>query len=567
MLMRIVRDKRELALFISTAATIALVVCALVLRQNVGAMYEVGDFAATSLLVEDAKHQFLMQGHYSRTGINHPGPAILYSFAVGQFVFYDWLRIADSQIAGQLAGIACYAALWLAMCGILFNRIVRDQLGGLILLSAFMLASAYAERPEMFGIWFPYPVYLPFSVFTLALSRLCIGKADSLIATAVSCGFLWHGHVSFLAITALMVFLAFLCVILFDGTRLKPSLARLLRFVTGNWIRLLVAGAILFVFLLPLIIRTIREFPDPIRQYLSYKTGRHSLVEALYFAMQYWGDGVIAVIVATLLMVLLVAAARRRSELVDAIGVFYICIIASIALIIYAMIGVDYLDLRYIGMFYQSVPAICFAFAVYAAIRALREYLALAGMAIIVESVISVEMFGLAIFTATQPPRYTDFYNDQTIPLLYEKFRNLAGGKVAIDLVQNENAIYLWTRIAGVAVYAKRLGQEPFCIDQNWHILFTKALKCTVQDLDELPKFEVSAVSESTADSGTGTPKAPGIRFDACGFLSANGVDHYSVAKDAGRLKCVLGSGWSGMEADLVWSDGNEASLKFAIDT
>src|SRR5262249_36279219 len=66
-------------------------------RHNIAnAHFEDTDFAANSLLIQDAKSLKLFKGNYSRIGFNHPGPAILYVLALGELLFYDWTRIAQS---------------------------------------------------------------------------------------------------------------------------------------------------------------------------------------------------------------------------------------------------------------------------------------------------------------------------------------------------------------------------------------------------------------------------------------------------------------------------------------
>src|SRR5688500_16653540 len=68
-------------------------------------LYEGGDFAANSLLIQDAKSFDLLVGHYSRIGFNHPGPAILYFQALGEYVFYDLTHLVGAPFAGQLLSV------------------------------------------------------------------------------------------------------------------------------------------------------------------------------------------------------------------------------------------------------------------------------------------------------------------------------------------------------------------------------------------------------------------------------------------------------------------------------
>ena len=57
---------------------------------------EDGDYAANSILVNQAVHFHLLVGNYSREGFNHPGPAFLYIQSFGQDVFYTALHLVPA---------------------------------------------------------------------------------------------------------------------------------------------------------------------------------------------------------------------------------------------------------------------------------------------------------------------------------------------------------------------------------------------------------------------------------------------------------------------------------------
>ena len=91
--------------FFACALLFVLVAVALVASQlgPIGTVnHEVGDFAANSLLIQDAKRLHLAVGNYSRVGFNHPGPAILYVLAFGELIFHDWLHVVPAPRSGQL---------------------------------------------------------------------------------------------------------------------------------------------------------------------------------------------------------------------------------------------------------------------------------------------------------------------------------------------------------------------------------------------------------------------------------------------------------------------------------
>jgi hypothetical protein len=503
----------EWQLFLCLAISIAVLFCALISNYTKGPMVESGDFAANSLLVQDAKHLSLTVGNYSRVGFNHPGPAIVYVLAAGEGIFHDVLRITDSPFAGQLFAIAIYAALWLALIGVLFRRMTNSSVAALFLLATFTSTIAWTDYEILLGAWFPDLYLLPFAAFTLALARLCLGKGDSLLALAVSCGFLWNGHVSFVPITGLMI----LCALLFnlftlDATpRFEP--ARISRFIAAEKRRLLGAGAMLLIFVVPLIIQTIRDFPDPIRQYLAFggSNGHHGVVDSVRFVAQYWGGGWIALALVIISVLVLLAAATRRSEWIGLRGIICAGIAGSMALFLYAIHGVDFLNFRYVGTFYQAIPAIFFACAIYVLMESIIEY---ASIPVGSKSkiVFSIALLVGAGYRATRPPSYVGQYNDSNIRPLYEKIHSLGDHSVALDLVSDSNWTTLWPRLAGAEVYAKRRGERLFCIRENWHILFTKQARCSEEEFSRLPKFVASAVPNEKSQDLVG-PDEFSIRF------------------------------------------------------
>src|SRR5271170_2777426 len=94
-------QRRDTAPWILTAAFVLLLL-ALNLQLFTKPIVEFGDFAANSLLVQQAKHFRLLTGHYSRFHFHHPGPAFLYLFALGEFLFYDVLHVVPAPYNAQL---------------------------------------------------------------------------------------------------------------------------------------------------------------------------------------------------------------------------------------------------------------------------------------------------------------------------------------------------------------------------------------------------------------------------------------------------------------------------------
>jgi hypothetical protein len=63
----------------------------------VTAFYERGDEAANSILIEQARRFTLLVGIYSRTHLNHPGPALLYPRAWSEQLFWAATRWVTAE--------------------------------------------------------------------------------------------------------------------------------------------------------------------------------------------------------------------------------------------------------------------------------------------------------------------------------------------------------------------------------------------------------------------------------------------------------------------------------------
>ena len=256
-----------------------------------GVHYEIGDFAANSLLIQDAKHLALLQGNYSRIGVHHPGPAILYVLAAGELLFYDGMHAVKSPLGGQLIAVALYTAFWLVVIAREFRKRTASATSALVATSVFALATALFDYNFFSGLWFPHLYYFPFAAFLVLLCRLADGYADSLPLTAVAAGFVINGHVSFVSTVAIMIGLV--VVLNLFVMRRGPVERRILGlvFFRRNARRLAVAVGVFALFLVPLALQTALHFPGPVPHYIAFSGANdaHTVHEAFNFMCIFWG--------------------------------------------------------------------------------------------------------------------------------------------------------------------------------------------------------------------------------------------------------------------------------------
>ena len=319
-------------------------------------LYEVGDAAANSLLINQAKSFDLLVGHYSRVGFNHPGPGALYLQAAGEALFTDVLGLTPAAHNGQVVAVMLlHAAVLAAVIGIVHSWCGRwpAAAAGLGALLTWYAAHKYS----LAGPWIPVFVIAPFLLLLVASASVAAGRARHLWLLAAAGGLLVHAHVAFTLFVTVLVAAA---VLTWAVTERSGPLA-LLRRSPRAWA---VAGMVVAAFAAPIAANTLLNFPGEIPKYLSYsETGTPvspSLAEAVVFTRQFWlASGPLVNVVPVLLIAAAAAASwwaprglRRPLALLTAATV-----LAEALLVLYALVGIDDLQQAYVAMFAWSLPA------------------------------------------------------------------------------------------------------------------------------------------------------------------------------------------------------------------
>jgi hypothetical protein len=519
---------------------------------------ELGDFAANSLLIQDAKSLALFTGNYSRVGFNHPGPAILYVLAAGETVFHDWLHIAPSPFSGQLMAVALYNASWLVLIFSTLVKMLRSRTAATLSVSVLALALACLDFQIFNGIWFPHLYLFPFAAMLVTAARLVDGHVDTLPGLGIACGFLVNGHVSFIAILGIM----FLTVVVANylGQRGHPNRQILnKRFLVEQRRAVLSFLAIVGLFFVPLAIETVRHFPGPLYDYAAFSGHNkpNTLKQAFKYVGVYWGDTRFAGIAAIVFTGLLALHARRtagdlgrsvRAILVAGIG-------ATLALLFYAKYGIDLLEYAYIGLFYYSVPALVVAAAVaciYTGVDLRRK----GAVALVLSAVFSILTWSLI----RKPVDYLPQYNQPEVPQLYDSLRRIPHqGRLVLELDFAQDQGFIWSSVLGLQAYAKRRHDEFFCVNANWHISNTRAAHCTPDEVAHGQRYHVRKLIP-----GAEAPVAQGMGLGVYPFqapdMSALGEVTVTAHPELFR-NFILDSGWSSLESQFVWSEGRTARL------
>ena len=426
---------------------------------------EVGDFAANSLLAQDAKQLMLLDGHYSRFGFFHPGPALLYVLGFGEWAFFDVLGIAGSPLGGQFMAVVLLSAVWLvAIFGVL-RLVLRDWFGAFLAAVAFFFVLSLISEQFVTSVWFPWMYALPFALLILSMGVVLAGRSWAVPYAAVASGVLINGHASFLVIVPVVVAVAM-------GLGFF-----LLRRISGPRTPWVIGAVVLGVFLLPLLIRTVVSFPGPLAEYFLDDRGTAGLgaVEAFIFTAGVWGGPAMAVVVLLTLGVLWVWNRGDRTSELSVRG-WVIAILAGwIGAYIYAVFGVDDPANTYLLWFFAVMPAVLTAVLVAAVLGRIADRPVVRGVALALSAVLIVGAVPNYVGAA-----YPADYNNRDIPAIADTLASAPRvGRLVLDLDNSEDWSAVWSPIMGVAVELARRGEDVVCIRENWHIGFTEELRCT----------------------------------------------------------------------------------------
>lgn len=240
--------------------------------------YELNDFAANSLQVLEAKRFHEVLGHYCRFEFHHPGPAFFYVYAFGEALFYDATHLVPTPFNGQIVALYALSVFFFsATLSLIARRIGRAEgrwfLGLSLLLAAWHFGAVgrfYEFIPGhlgLFCIWPPCVLVLPFLCFLAAVASVASGNGRDLPLMALAGCFLVHGYVSMPLFVVPLALLAYGGLI--HHARIAgPRGARWpwRAFARQHWL----AGAIIVVFLIPIVIDMVTTHPNNIQLIIEH---------------------------------------------------------------------------------------------------------------------------------------------------------------------------------------------------------------------------------------------------------------------------------------------------------
>ncbi|HXW80454.1 MAG TPA: hypothetical protein VEJ84_13200 [Acidimicrobiales bacterium] len=454
---------------------------------------EDGDYAANSILVNQAVHFHLLVGNYSREGFNHPGPAFLYFQAFGQDIFYTFLHLVPAPYNGQLIAVFLLNSAVLALTVLVFARHVRSWPVAVLAVTSIVLFTG--STLSWTSSWMPYLYAAPFLLATVSGVSVALGTLRDLPIFTFAVALLVHGHVAFIGIMGIYVLVVGLAWLV--RHRPKSNYRRQLSGARGP---LVASGVILSLFALPIALELVLHWPGEFGLYLHYlsSNGRkhpHSFAQVTSYVERFWPGGSTGTVLLTgvgLGTAVLAFRDADRHRRAFVIALLATVVVMTVELWWYVYKGVDYLNVSpkgYEGYFYYSVPALIVAALIVEACGYFEP--AFSGPAhwrlsrdlpwapALLSCVLAVAVI------SSQTSAYNRYRGDPVLSrvaagLYRSELRK--GRTVAISLGMPGAPTSDWIDVVGLLVAASREGYQPCVANAAWKYMVTGEYICPTTD-------------------------------------------------------------------------------------
>jgi len=498
--------ERDTAPLILTSAFVLLVI-ALNLHLFTQPIIEFSDYAANSLLVQQAKHFTLMTGHYSRWRFHHPGPGFLYLFALGEFLFYDLLHIVPAPYNGQLLIAMIFDGVLLSMALCVIRRHVKLPVP--LALLAVLVVLLCGSPSLLTSNWMPDVMMFPFLLFTVSAASVLAGETHDLRYLALSGMLLIHSH-----------FAQFLFVgVVGAGTVgyvlwREQRQGRLRAFFAERRRDFAFAAAIVFVFAFPPLLELILDHPNNLDALLEYRRQFGDVHNSWGMAIGYFAcfilfirvpevalgrgpAGIMAMgfsrpavvaywIVLVLLFILAVAAWRKASKPQPKLFLASLALVGAASAVLFLYWGT-----RIVGGFFAFNGNFIYALhllAWFILLAVIEPYLTKRG-ALTLNIVALVVLAALSI--RDRQMLQTIFKGSSEVRQAAAIIPSAPFGKDALIFDHDD-----WVWAVAVANSMKRVGKS-FCVSPDWGFMFSRENVCP--DMLMADKLAVSSAAAKCA--------------------------------------------------------------------
>ena len=453
-------------------------------------LYERSDQGANSILIEQARRFTLLVGIYSRTHVNHPGPAYLYPRAWTEQLFWAATRWVPTAFNGQLIAVYALNAVFAALVVVIvygWSPRVGTILAGLAVVFLF----GWLHPPAFSSDWLSYSYVPTYLAFLVAVASVAAGRLQDTWIMVVTGWFLLEGHACFLLFVPALSLTAVAGLAWPRRRRLGAAWRSLIARHRATWSSALVISA---VFALPMIVNLIGHWPGQWGKYLAL-SGRHgggqapTLGQVWSFTVWFWRPlrhtpvpGPYSWLIP--LAAYLVAAGATASLSRGPVRRFLAWLLAVNSLswllvLVFADRGIDQVGAAtyYICFFYWSAPAIMLLVAALAVAEALPAAVSIPAAGAV--AVAAIVAFGLAPDTRTLNVDKTAF--DPALPRAVSVLAARSAGRPIVIRLQHG----AWPELVGFLVQAERSNVSACVADTSWTFMVSSQFICTPRQVAE----------------------------------------------------------------------------------
>jgi hypothetical protein len=473
--------KYRLLIFFSFLLTFFVVALLHNLHLFTTVIFESGDYAANSILINLAKTLQLFVGNSSRMGFSHPGPAFSYVMAIFEKILFDGFHLVPSAFNAHVIGIMFLNAFFLALCSYIFFDFTKSVIKTLSVVALVLFF--YSLNPVLlYSTWMPHAYFAPFFAFILSASAVSAKRSYFIWVMVLSGLFLIHGHVAFILIICPVSLISLiLCMSKYEFN--------INRFVDDNRFTIGISVIIILIFLSPILINTVINYPGEFGKYFQYSSNSVQQMPSIYsimeFFLPFWSivvtsvqfpsnlpiqtSGAFAGFVSLLLIcsaIILVynyTLEKKIKDIIKSTGIIIFTV--STLFLIYIAKGIDELSAlnHYTGIFFYAVPLLLLCLILIGVISKISNYKIITLILII--SLITIGIIA-SLGNFTDPERGSQYTKD-IIKKLQSDTR-WSNDTIVLDFPHD-----YWLEVAGIVLASERLG-KPIYVNPFWEFMFTK---------------------------------------------------------------------------------------------
>ena len=511
-----------------------------------------GDLAADMLLGNDLiREGYLLQGHYSRWGFNHPGPfwfywnhlfeVLLQGFNLSRFQIWQWGAVLTSAV------LLSFGA---GMLSSFFSG--KFRLGIALLISALVLGFA---GPEVSELWMPWRIVLPYFCFLVMWLWISEGQGWAMPPAAFFCGVLIHGYITMPIFT-----LPLLAGAIFLGHRKTGFLRH-----PKSTQQVLLTVGILLVFALPILLDILFQSPSNFSKIVDAQGAmRVSPKPQLQDLWSFFRDTLrfheawMMWIGAWVIFVPFVGSGRipllDRQRWHRVLGLC--AVITVLVMAYYARTPLPLFP--FIAQFFIVVPILLFGALTALAFRSLKSSTESSWGTSRLRVVRWIAAGLITGFAALGLERPAPLDSGHSVMAFADAMASHAGERA---LMLHHEKHDDWPLVAGILLEMERRGYRACATRPEFEVLYTPPHICAVSDFPSFTLVEDSACEGQCLVQGGGR----GLRS-----FSLKSLDLESLTPDRSFFLQAKGQalfrGWSEPEGEVRWSLGKKASLVVLIN-